>query len=202
MLDGFEGAVGVVEREGLDGGRKREIAGESEEVARVLARHVGDAAQLALAPEQAVVVEGGHLVEVNGVDGDDAALAQSGERADNDLASGREGDGAVELDGRLGVFVADPRGAERGGGLAVRFAAGDDVDLAIPRVKNANGERGGAAEAIEADALAALDARDAQAAEADDAGAEQRGGERWGRGRRGGDWRNRRGQRRTRRSRR
>ena len=43
-------------------------------------------------------------------------------------------------------------------------------------MKDANGERGGAAEAVEADALAALDARDAQAAEADDAGAEQRRG--------------------------
>ena len=88
VLDGFEGAVGVVEREGLDGGGKLEIAGEGEEIARILARHVGDAAHLALAPEQAVVVEGGHLVEMNGVDGDDAALAQGGERADDDLAAG------------------------------------------------------------------------------------------------------------------
>ncbi len=63
------------------------------------------------------------------------------------------------------------------GGLAVRLAAGDDVDLAIPRVQDANGERGGAAEAVEADTLAALDSGDAQAAEADDAGAEQRGGD-------------------------
>ena len=44
-------------------------------------------------------------------------------------------------------------------------------------MKHANGERGGAAEAVEADALAALDARDAQAAEADDSGAEQRRGD-------------------------
>jgi hypothetical protein len=113
---------------------------------------------------------------VNGVDGDDAALAQSGESADDDLAAGGEGDGAVELDGRLGVLVANPRGAERLGGLAVRFAAGDDIDLAIPRLKDANGERGGAAEAVKANALAVLDTRDAQAAEADDAGAEQRRG--------------------------
>ena len=44
-------------------------------------------------------------------------------------------------------------------------------------MKDANGKRGGAAEAVEADALAALDGGDAQAAEANDAGAEQRGGE-------------------------
>ena len=86
LLDGFKGAVGVVEREGLHGGAEVEVAGECEEVARVLARHVGDAAELALTPEQAIVVEGGHLVEMNGVDGDDAAFAQSGERADDDFA--------------------------------------------------------------------------------------------------------------------
>ena len=103
-------------------------------------------------------------------------LRRRTERGDDDFAAGREGDGAVELDGRLRVFVADPGCAERRGGLAVRLAAGDDVDLAVPGLENADGERGGAAEAEEADALAGLDAGDAQAAEADDAGAEQRRG--------------------------
>ena len=56
----------------------------------------------------------------------------------------------------------------------MRFAAGDDVDLAAPGLQHGDGERGGAAEAEEADALARLRAGDAQAAEADDAGAEQR----------------------------
>jgi len=101
VLDGFESAVGVGEREGLDSGTEIKVVSEGKKVARVLARHVSDTAQLALAQEQAVVVEGGHLVEVNGVDGDDSALAQSGECADDHLAAGSEGDGAVELDGRL-----------------------------------------------------------------------------------------------------
>src|SRR5690242_12215624 len=98
---------------------KVELKSNLEEVVGVGARHVGDGADLALAPEERVVVEGGDLIEVDGVDGDDAAFAQSRERADDDLAGGSEGDGAVELDGWAGVFVADPFGAECGGGRAV-----------------------------------------------------------------------------------
>ena len=102
-------------------------------------------------------------------------LRRADESADDDLAAGSEGDGAIEFDGRLGVFVADPGCAERLSGLAVRLAAGDDIDLAIPGLEDANGERRRAAEAEEADALSALHSGDAEAAEADDARAEQRG---------------------------
>ena len=175
VADGEEGLVGVGEGEDVGAWLDLQFGGELEEVAGVLAGHVGDAANLALAPEEGVVVEGGHLVEVDGVDGDDAAFAQAGKRVDDDSARGGEGDGAVERDGRASVFVADPGGAGGAGGGAVRFAAGDDVDLAIPGLQDGDGERGGAAEAEEADAVAGLDLGDAQAAEADDAGAEQRG---------------------------
>jgi len=54
------------------------------------------------------------------------------------------------------------------------FAAGGDVDVAVPVAEDFDGLAGGGAEAEEADALAWLSTGDAQAAEADDAGAEQR----------------------------
>jgi len=98
---------------------------QGDEIARILPRHVGHAAHLALAPKQLVVVEGRHLVQMNGVDGYHSTLAQSGESADDDLSAGSEGDGAIEFGGRLGVFVAHPGGAERLSGLAVSLAAGD-----------------------------------------------------------------------------
>ena len=59
VLDGFKGAVGIVEREGLHGGTEVEIVGDCQEVARVLARHVGDATYLTLTPEQTVVIDNG-----------------------------------------------------------------------------------------------------------------------------------------------
>ncbi len=65
-----------------------------------------------------------------------------------------------------------PRAAAR---AAVGFAAGADVDFAVPGLEDGDGEAGGAAEAEEADAFAGLDAGDAEAAEADDARAEERG---------------------------
>jgi hypothetical protein len=108
---GLQGFVGAVEWVDLDLRLDADLACELKEVERVLAGHVGDAAYLALAPEELVIVEGGHLVEVNCVDGDDAALAEAGQSADDDGSAGREGDGAVEFDGWLVVFCADPGGS-------------------------------------------------------------------------------------------
>ncbi len=113
---------------------------------------------------------------MDGVDGDDASFAQARERGEDDCSAGGKGDGAVERDGRLVVFSADP-GCPCGGCLlAVGFAAGGDVYLTIPVAEDLNGLAGGGSEAEEADALAGLSSRDSQAAEADDAGAEQRCG--------------------------
>ena len=165
----------MIQREGSDAGFDADLGGDGEEVAGVVAGHVGDAADLALAPEELVVVELRHAVEVDGVDGDDAAFAQAGERADDHVSGGSEGDGAVERDGRAVVLGADPFRSELFGLPAVLLAAGGDVDLAVPVAENFDGERGGGSEAEEADALAGLGAGDAEAAKADDSGAEERG---------------------------
>src|ERR1700722_8286118 len=88
---GLQGFVGLVEGEGLDLGFDVDFGGQLEVVAGVLAGHVGDAANLAFAPEELVVVEGGYLVEVDGVDGDDTAFAKAGESAKDDGSAGSEG---------------------------------------------------------------------------------------------------------------
>src|SRR3984885_1895086 len=171
----LQGLVGLIEREDLDLGLDADFAGAVEIVARVLASHVGYAADLALAPEKAVVVEGGHLVEVDGVDGDDAALAKARECADDDGSAGGEGDGAIELDWRSFVFVADPLCAEFRGLGAVIFPASGDIDLAVPIFEDLNGLRGRGSKAKETDRVTGLGVGDAEAAKADDAGAEERG---------------------------
>jgi hypothetical protein len=55
---------------------------------RVLAGHIGDAPYLPLAPQELVVVEGRHLVEMNGVDRHHSTLPKTGKRIDDDLAAG------------------------------------------------------------------------------------------------------------------
>ena len=91
----------------------------------------------------------------------------------DDGSAGREGDGAVELNGGLVVFGADPFGSGCGGLIAMGLAAGGDEDVAVPVAEDGDGLAGGGSEAEEADAFAGLSARDAEAAEADDAGAEE-----------------------------
>src|SRR5260370_2122139 len=59
--------VCLVKREDLDLRRDADFAGQFQEVAGILAGHVGYAADPALAPEELVVVEDGHAVEVDGV---------------------------------------------------------------------------------------------------------------------------------------
>ncbi len=151
-------------------------AAKLEIVSGIVAGHVGYGADLALAPKEGVVVEGGHLVEVNGVDGDDASFAEAAEGGEDDGSAGSEGDGSIERDGWLVVFGAT-QGCSGGGGLlAMGFAAGGDEDFAVPVAEDLDGLAGGGSEAEEAYALARLGACDAEAAEADDAGAEEWGG--------------------------
>jgi len=145
-----------------------------EKITGVLAGHVGYAADLALAPEQLVVVEGGHLIEMNCIDGDHAAFSQAGECADDHFSAGSEGDGAVELDGWFRIFVAHPGCAESSGASAMGFTPGDDVDLAFPGLQYGNREAGGTAKAEESNALGGFNAGDPEATETDDPSAEQR----------------------------
>jgi hypothetical protein len=66
-----------------------------EKVARILPGHIGYTADLSLAPEQRIVVEGRHVIEMDGVDGDHATLPQTRKRADNYFSAGRECDCSV-----------------------------------------------------------------------------------------------------------
>src|SRR5208337_2328249 len=78
-------------------------------------------------------------------------------------------------DGGHCIFIADPGCAERLSCIAVRLAAGDDIDLAIPGLENANGQRCRAPKTEETNAFSVLNSRNAEAAEANDARAEQGG---------------------------
>src|ERR1019366_1262650 len=141
MLHRVERLVRVLQRERDDTRAEIQIFSQGQKVAGILSRHVGYTAKLTLAPEQFVVVEGRHLIHVNGIYGDNSPFAESGESADDHLPAGCEGDGAIKLGGGLCIFVADPGGAERLSGLAVRFAASDYIDIATPGLEDANCKR-------------------------------------------------------------
>ncbi len=76
LLDRLQRVVRFLEREGLDRRGDADIGCDAKVVLCVLPGHVGDAANLALHPEQRVVVERGHLIEVDRIDRDNAALVQ------------------------------------------------------------------------------------------------------------------------------
>ena len=65
------------------------------------------------------------------IDGNDAAFSQAGKGGDDYVSRGREGDGAIQLDGRLLAFAADPGRADRLCQLPVGGSPGGNVDLAV-----------------------------------------------------------------------
>ena len=170
----MEGFVGLSQREHGDLRANADFARDFQEITGIGAGHIGHAADYALAPEKFVVIKLGHVIQMNGVDCHYATFAKACQRADHHISAGGEGDGAIELDWRLFVFVSYPSSAERFRQLAMGHSSGCNVHFAFPGLQNGDGEACRRAEAEKADSFAGLDARDAQAAKSDDAGAEQR----------------------------
>ena len=112
------------------------------------------------------------MIEMNGVDGNYSAFAKARQRADHHVTAGSEGDGAIQLDGKLIIFASDPGRAQRGGQLAMKNSSRRNIHFAFPCLQNCDGEAGGGSEPEKAYSFARLDARDAQAAEPDDASAQ------------------------------
>src|SRR5271170_7860330 len=80
--------VGLVEWKGSHLGLQTNLARNLEKISSVGPSHVCDTPKLALAPQQAVVVELWNPVQVNGVDGNHSSLAQAGECRYYDIATG------------------------------------------------------------------------------------------------------------------
>src|ERR1041385_4131621 len=74
--DRVEGVVHIRQRERAGVRADADLYRQRDEIAGVLPRHIGDTAELALAPEQRIVIELRDAVEVNRVDRDDPAFAQ------------------------------------------------------------------------------------------------------------------------------
>ena len=146
---------------------------DRQKIASILARHVGYAADLPFAPKQLVVVKRRHLVEVDSIDRHHAPLAQSRQGAHHYLAAGRKRDRPIQLYRRHLILFAHPGCAERGRHLAMGLAPRGDINFALPRLQNGDGETRRTAEAIQSHPLARFNPGHTQAAKADDAGTQQ-----------------------------
>lgn len=176
LFYGQQSFIRLIERKHRYLWLETDLRGEGQKIASIGAGHVGDATNLAFAPQQAVIVELRHAIKMDGIDGDHASFAKTSEGGDHNVSCRSEGNGAIECDWRLLGFRSNPGRAEGVGKLAMRFSAGGNVDIAFPRLQDSNGKVGRCAEAKQSHALALLYARNAEAAKADDAGTKQRRG--------------------------
>src|SRR5580700_1509087 len=176
MLDGGERLVGLVQGKYGYLWLQPYVGGSFEKVSRVGSSHVCDAADLALAPQQPVVIEFGDTVEMDRVDRDDASFSQAGERRDHDVSAGRKRHSAIEFDRRLVGFTAHPGCSQTGSQLTMGSATRRDVDLAAPGMQNRNRQMRRCAKSEQSNAVARLNAGYSQTAKPNDAGAEKRRG--------------------------
>src|ERR1700693_6492655 len=109
-----------------------EIMGDLQKVARVLSSHIRHTPYLALAPKQFVIVKARHVIKMNCIDCHHSPFTQTSEGTDYDLATGSEGGGTVERDGRLLIFFADPRRAEGDSSFPMGFSSSHNIDVALP----------------------------------------------------------------------
>ena len=127
----LERHVRVFEGEAFDTSFDGDGSRQFEELARVPAREVRDAAERALPPEQ-LVRKFRDAVEMDSVDGDRAAPPQRPKRGHDDAPCGGERHRGVGRRGRDVVVAARPDGAEvECPALLVRRARRDE-DLAAP----------------------------------------------------------------------
>ena len=95
VLDGEQRVVHTVERERCGLWSNSQATGDFQEIARVRTRHIRDAAHLALAPQQAIVIEFRNPIQMDGVDRNHTAFAETGERRDHHVAAGSKRDRAI-----------------------------------------------------------------------------------------------------------
>ena len=137
-----------------------------QEIASVGAGHVGDTADLPLAPQQAVVVELRDAVEVDGVDGTTPPLRRLESAATTTSPLGANVMARSSGTGGRSVRRRPSRRRDSASCGAMRRASRRRLRSSRTGARDREMRRG--AETEEAHAIAGLDARDAQAAEADD----------------------------------
>src|SRR6059058_5703133 len=92
-LDGGKRFIHATERKGRHLRLDPDLACNTQEIARVGTGHVGNAADLPLAPKQPIVIKLRYTVQMDGVNGHDSSFAKSRECSDHHLSAWRKGNG-------------------------------------------------------------------------------------------------------------
>ena len=173
MLQGIERFAGGFERVLLYLGVYGDRSGDFQEVAAVLARVVGDAANDPFVIEE-LIIEGWDHTHVDAAQGQSSSSLQRAKGRGHEFAGGREDDAAVQFGGWFLAGGACPHRAQFAGQLAMAGIPGHGVYFHAPVVRHLDGHVRRGAEAVKSQAPSARDAREPQGAESDDPGAEKR----------------------------
>src|SRR6185437_7082407 len=117
-----------------------------QELAGVRSSHIGNTADLTFSPQKFVIVKRGHLIQMDGVDGNHTAFSQASERRDHDLTAGSKRNRSIEFHWRLFIFRSHPFSSKRSCQLAMRCAASRYIYFAVPRMQDGDGQVCGSSE--------------------------------------------------------
>src|SRR5260370_5532717 len=153
---------------------KTDLAIHPTEIRGIIASHVGNAANLALSPKQAIVVELRNPVEVNGVDGNHSSLPKTGKGRYDHIPAGGERHCAIKLYGRFILLAAYPDRPQRSRQSTVPRSSCRHVHLTIPRPQHRNCKMRRRTDAKQSHSLSILDSAHSKAAKTNNARAQQR----------------------------
>src|SRR5262249_26792274 len=115
-----------------------------------------------------------HSIKMDRVNCHYTAFTQARQRSDHYFAAWRKRYCSIQLHWRAVVFFSNPLRAQRFRQLAVRLAAGRDVDVAIPGLQYAHRQVSRCAKSEDPNPIALFNSRNSQRAEPNDARAQQR----------------------------
>src|SRR6267143_3262417 len=140
LLECDQSFVGLIERKRRHLRPKADLARDPKEIPGIIASHVRDTSNLALAPKQAIVIELRNPVEVNGVDGYYSSLPQTAKSRYDHIAARGERHGAVKFYGGFIFLAAYPDRPQRSRQLTVPRSSCRHVDLTTPRAQDRDGK--------------------------------------------------------------
>ena len=169
-----QGLIRLIERKGRDPRLELNLGSQFQKIAGIGARHVRDAPNLPLAPQQLVIIELRYAIKMNRIDGDYSAFAQAAERGDHHLPAGSERNCPIKFHGRLLRLRANPLRSQRFRQFAMRLSPRRHINLAPPRAQHFNRKMRRRAEAEQPNFFSGLNPSHPQASKSDNAGAQQR----------------------------
>src|ERR1700730_10692034 len=134
--------VGLIERKRGHLRPQADLASDPKEIPGIIASHVRDTSNLALAPKQAIVIELRNPVEVNGVDGYYSSFPQTATSRYDHIAARSEGHCAVKFYRRFIFLAAYPDRPQRSRQFTVPRSSCRHVDLTPPRAQDRNCKMG------------------------------------------------------------